>query len=386
LNNDLNDPVAASMETANRLRDPGAAPIAPEAIWWNSQVGMPLRDPHDAVSIDLEGLAYEALVYSDDINALRTVPLSAAKEICIAESEFDAKAFVDSKFRDTSDPVSDTLQTGGPARLNEHRWGFDGGLRQKLTSGAITSLSQQLGHNDSNSLFFVPKNQGTARLALNVTQPLLRAAGWEYNRSLVVLATLDARLAGDEFRSALDKHLLDISQAYWLLYAQRSGVIQRQQSFERVARLAKELEARKIMDSTTSQIIRVRAAMARRKADLLRNQTGIRNTESLLVRLTNSPTLAGGPEVIPLELPNPAPPQLEVRMAIAEAMRHRPEVDAAFQAIRAANVQLNISKRTCCHISTWLSNPTSRGWKVTRTWAGRGSSSSTKALRVTPRV
>jgi outer membrane protein TolC len=241
--------------------------------------------------------------------------------------------------------VSDTLTTGGPPRLNEHRWSFDGGLRQKLPAGATTAISQQLGHTNSNSLFFVPNNQGAARLALNLTQPLLRGAGTDYNRSLVVLAQLDLRQANDEFRRELQEHLLATLESYWGLYAERAGLVQRQRSLERVAKLAAELEARMVMDATASQIVRVRAAMARRKADLIRNQTAIRNIESTLFRLTNLPLLAEGAEVVPQESPLVAPPQIDLRRAIEQALRHRPEVDAGFQEVRAANVRLNVAKQ-----------------------------------------
>jgi outer membrane protein TolC len=334
--------VATSIGTAST--EAGAACLVPNAVWWNDRVGMALRDPERAVRIDLERLAYEALVYSDQIKALRTVPLSVAKEICIADSEFDAKTFVESKFRDLSDPVSDTLTTGGPPRLNEHRWAFDAGVRQKLASGATASISQQLGHTNSNSLFFVPNNQGAARLALNLTQPLLRGAGTEYNRSLIVLAELDTRVANDDLNRELQRHLLDICEAYWALYAERAGLVQRQWSLELVARLAKELEARKIMDATPSQVIHVRAAIARRKADLVRNYATIRNTEALLYRLTNSPALVEGAEVVPEELPVLVPPQVDARLAVEQALRHRPEVDAAFYEVRAAKVRLNVSE------------------------------------------
>jgi len=321
------------------------ARLQPDAVWWNRIVGMPLGDPERAVRIDLDQLAYEALTYSDQLNALRTVPLAVAKEVCIAQSQFDAKTFVESKFHDRSDPVSDTLTTGGPPRLNEHRWAFDAGVRQQLPGGATASLSQQLGHTNSNSLFFVPNNQGASRLALNLTQPLLRGAGPEYNRSLIVLAQLDTRVANDDFNRDLQQHLLEISRAYWMLYAERSALVQRQQSLQRVVRLAKELEARKIMDATTSQVVRVSAATARRKADLLRNHATIRNTESLLGRLTGSPVLVGGAEVVPMELPTLAQPQVDARLAIQQALRNRPEVDAAFHQVRAATVRLNVSEQ-----------------------------------------
>jgi outer membrane protein len=315
------------------------------AVWWNDQVGMALRDRQDAVEIDLGGLVYEALAHSDQIKSLRAVPLAVAQEIYIAESEFDIKAFVESKFRDISDPVSDTLTTGGPPRLNEHRWAFDGGVRRRLTSGATVSLSQQLGHTNSNSLFFLPNDQGSARLALNVTQPLFRGVGKEYNRSLIILARLDRRIANDDFERELQKHLLDISDAYWTLYAERAGLIQRKRNLERASRLAKELEARKVMDATASQVIRVHSALARRRADLVRSDARIRNLESRLGQLTNSPVLTEGIEVVPQELPLPLPLQTDARLATEEALRHRPEVDAAFQQVRAAQVRLNVTEQ-----------------------------------------
>ena len=53
--------------------------------------------------------------------------------------------------------------------------------------GAEPQTSQRLGYEDSNSIYFLPEQQGTSRLSVSLTQPLLNGAGRAYNAHLIVL-------------------------------------------------------------------------------------------------------------------------------------------------------------------------------------------------------
>jgi outer membrane protein TolC len=314
--------------------------------WWEPHVQVPLRDPQNHIYVDVQKLIFDALNHSLKLKAAQEPILIRADDIVRAEAEFDATAFVESKFVDISEPVGNTLVTGGPPRLNTHDWSFEAGIRKKTSSGARITASQRMGHSNSNSVFFTPQDQGTTQLSLGITQPLLNGAGHTYNTSMIVLAELNTQIADDQFRRNLQNHLLEVATVYWQLYMERAMMLQRQRHLERAVEILSVLENRIALDSLQSQIIRARSAVASRKAELERAQFTIRNIESRLRTLVNSPELVRSrmPELVTRELPLRTYLAVNLDAAIQTALTHRPEMDEALQRVKAASVRLGVSK------------------------------------------
>ena len=192
----------------------------------------------------------------------------------------------------TSVPTGSVLDAGaGVPRLREEDWFVSGGLRRKNQLGGRFEVAQQLGTRDSNSQFFFPGNQGNARLTLSYNQPILNGAGRAYNNSLVVLADLDTRIASHRTATELQDHLLEVTEAMWELYHQRSILLQKRRHLERAHVILIRLEKRSSVDSLASQIARARAAVAMRRSELIRAAAAIRNAEARIRALVNSPTM-----------------------------------------------------------------------------------------------
>ena len=141
--------------------------------WWKSVVGQPLHVHNNAQTVDTNSLVFEALRSSPLIKSVSKNPLIRELQVVEADAEFDAVRFLNSQFQDRVDPVGNSLTTGGEPFLEDNIWTAEGGIRKRLRNGASFDLSQTLGFQNSNSTFFTPQDQGTATLALNVTQPLL---------------------------------------------------------------------------------------------------------------------------------------------------------------------------------------------------------------------
>ena len=152
---------------------------------------------------------------------------------------------MESKFIDTSDPVGSTLTTGGPDRYLDQNWYYSGGMRRQTTSGARFEASQKFGYEDSNSVFFVPVNQGTARMSLSLTQPLLNGRGPAYATHLIVLAQIDTQVACDRVARDLQDLLVEVHRAYWDLYLQRSLLLQKRKLFRQAVEIHDELNGRR---------------------------------------------------------------------------------------------------------------------------------------------
>ena len=315
--------------------------------WWREQVEQPLRHGSHGVTIQVESLVLGALHHSPKIRVLSDIPLIRRTACDEAEAFFDTYTFLESKFVNTNDPAGSTLITGGPDRLLDENWTFGGGLRRRTLSGGQWELSQRFGYEQSNSIYFTPPDQGTARMSLSFTQPLLNGAGRRYNESVMVLASLDASVATDEFLADLQSQLYEVMRAYWDLYLERAAYLQRQRLYDQVATIVTELEARRSWDASQTQLLHARAAAARRLADLNMATHSVRNAEARIIAVVNDPQLLSmhHAELLPVQPPYTGSHALSLRASALTALQNRPEVDKAIKEIKAASVRAGVATK-----------------------------------------
>ena len=338
---DSHAPSLTSAETSSTQ-----GPLTDDPPWWRLEVHEPMRRGVDALPIGLESLVVRTLTHSAQIRVFSDLPLIRETSIVEADAAFDWTAYWETLWDQVSEPVGSLLQTGGPPRFRDEHWTFDGGFRRKNYYGGELEFGQQLGHQDTNSRFFVPRDQGTARLTLSYTQPLLRGRGVPYNTSLTVLASIDTDIAYDEYSRQLQSHLLEVTRAYWGLYLERGTFAQKQRLFRETKAILDELEARQALDTYQSQIIRARAAVEARGTDLVRAEMAIKNAEARIRALSNDPQLgtAESLELVPLDIPSELFIPVSLPDSLTTALQLRPEIRQAMKQIRAAAVRTNMSK------------------------------------------
>jgi len=343
----VGSPLLEPLPAVQNLPDLGSAslPTAKNIEWWASLVASPLRPGGQAMPLTLHQLAIETITHSQQVQALRVSPQIRQTQVIQADAEFDPVAFVDSKWFDRDEPVGSFLTTGGKPRLLEDTFTENIGVRRKTRSGASVEIAQRLGLQDSNSTFFVPSDQAQTRLAISVTQPLLRGAGRAVNESFIVLADHDVRIADDVFAEGLQDQLLRVAKQYWELFFQRSLVLQQGRNLERAHAILRELESRQAIDALRSQIERAKAKVATREAGWLRAQASVRNAEATLRSLVNSPALDANPnlELTPVDVPRRAHIPISLPFAKQIAFAQRPEIDNLLTQIRAASVRLSVA-------------------------------------------
>ena len=143
------------------------------------------RDSTRPITVDIQGLVLGAMQHSPKIKAISSVPEIHRTAIIEADATFaTAQAFAESKLIDTNDPVGNTLTTGGPTRYFDQNVYSDAGVRKKTLWGGQLEVSQRLGYENSNSTYFIPPYQATAKLFASYTQPLLRGAAGLITRAL----------------------------------------------------------------------------------------------------------------------------------------------------------------------------------------------------------
>lgn len=318
------------------------------SVWWSVFVTAPLRENAQPVILSIEEILVRAIHHSSQVRVFSDLPLIRETSITEADAAFDWTAFLDTRWQDLNDPVGSTLTIGTPGvnRYKDEHFTGQGGVRKRTRSGGTVQLSEQLSWQQTNSTFFVPNPQGTSRLVLGYTHPLLRGKGRVYNESLICLAQLDTEIANDEHSRQLQSHLLEVLRAYWGLYLERANLAQKLQSLKRASDTLALLKQRQQLDAVPVQILRAKAEVASRRSQVIRAQMGVKNAEDRIRALVNDPAFGDfdNVELIPTEAPTVLEIPLSMTMALTTAATTRPEVNQALRQIQAGCTRLNMSK------------------------------------------
>lgn len=320
--------------------------LADISAWWEHHVSQPHQQGANTISVSANELVAQALAQSDHVRAVSQGPIIEQENIVRAIADFDPAVFFETRWDDLNNPVGNTLTTGGPNRYIDRHLFNKGGMRQRTRLGGVVELAQEVGLQDTNSLFFVPDQQAQTRTVLSFNQPLLRKAGREYNESGILLAEIQTNIAEHELSRELQDHAFQVIQAYWDLYLQRSLFLQRKRAHEQAVRIHDELKGREALDSLRSQIARARAAVAIRRANVQRAMLATRSAQARIISLTNNQLWQHGAaiELTPVEAPATTPSPVDLHTAFQTALHYRPEVAQQMERISEAQVRLGISK------------------------------------------
>ncbi len=311
--------------------------------WWHPDVVR--GGGSSALRVELEELVWLAVAHSPTIQALLVEPQILDSRAAQKLGEFDPSNFVDSVFKDTSEPVGNTLTTGGPPRLNDDLWENRAGLRGRNQYGGQTEAFQELFFKDSNSLFFSPNDQANTKMVLRYTQPLMRGRGTEYNCSSFVVATIAANVSKHQASYALQEHIMRLTTAYWDIYASSATNIQNRRGIEKLQRLRDQLAGRQELDSLKSQILRAEAAIHRQNASLAQAIAQQQAAEANLKAAVASPTLRQSTaRIVPTTPILNEPPQIEIEDERTKALQNHPKILEASESIKSVRTQLRVAE------------------------------------------
>ena len=317
------------------------------APWWDAAINRPLRANTKNMDVDAETLVLKAIEHSPQVIAMRIDPIIRETMIFEEQANFDWVSFLDTTYDNKNDPIGSVLTAGpGRTRYLNSQLQSRAGLRKNLTNGGKFDVAQRIGYQDTNSAFFRPNNQGTSRIEMNFTQPLLRGGGETVAQSRIVLAALDTEVSSAELLIDMQQHLVSVYESYWTLYRARANRLQKERLLQRAVKTQKMLEDRQGVDSIRRQILRAQAAVASRRAEIVRSETAIRNAESRLRLLVNSPELKDRTqiELLPSELPMSEELDITLRGSVETALTHRPDIFSAIQRLKAESLRLEVAK------------------------------------------
>ncbi len=317
------------------------------SLWWNATVAAPLLDRQHWVTFDLETVLLDTLRHSPRIKGVTHQASSALERIVQQDAAFDSTVLFSGTGGRTNDPVGNTLTTGGPSRLRDESVSAQAGFTKNGRRGTQVGLTQQVGIKSSNSTFFLPEDQGDARLSLSLTQPLLDRAGQVYNERLLTQARIDSRVTWQEMRGDVERRIADVMSAYWRLYEVRCHLLQQQQLLTRSKRIQATIIGRNGFDGSRIELAKARQRIARRTDLLVSLDAEVLKRQTRLATLIGAEELSGASarlELIPLETPVFPDQQWELRDVVLQALENRPEVKAATSELESAALAIRVTR------------------------------------------
>ncbi|HMO15485.1 MAG TPA: TolC family protein [Pirellulaceae bacterium] len=317
-----------------------------ENHWWSNRITKGLGTAPDQEALTLDELLYLTLRYSPKILSISQTPLIREAEVNESQAVFDPELFARTRYDDRTDPVGNLLTTGGDPFLESRVWSASTGLRKRLPGGGSIDLEQRLAHENNNSQFFDPQNQGTATLSLNYSQPLLRGAGRVYNRSQIVIAELVNGISWDTFFAEVQEELFDAIVAYWRLYYARAALVLRNNNVERGQLILDRLQARSEFDAMPTQITRAKAAIEQRRTELANSVRDVQNAETEIRRITANPDWyrSSHVELIPVTGIAGFHQAFELSSVVTTALEHRTEIQESIKRARTAAIAADLSR------------------------------------------
>lgn len=336
--------ITASDLQASRDKNLSPVPDNFETVWME-RVRRGYWVGEEPLAVRLEEIYARALMNSERVRVYSYDPLIRETAIQESEGAFDLESFINGSYGSSDDPTSTILETGEIGRFLEERAEGDAGFRRRFATGGQLTLSNRFVSLKNNSEFTQPNPQTSSTIVLSVAQPLLKGAGYHYNKARLKVAKIDSGVAASEYVGQLENHLLEVNRAYWGVYFARAAYLLRKSLAEQTEEIVDRLDAR-ADESTASELLRARSELSRRRTALNRSELAIRNAEEQLRSLVNDPEfpIGGEGEFVPVTPPLLDPPGETVHAAAMEAVDNRSEIAGSFGQLRIASIRKQAGK------------------------------------------
>jgi len=315
--------------------------------WWHSRSHGYLLDSPNFLQFDVATVLADTLTSSPRVSAIEKRTSIAYEKIVQQDAVFDPAVMLESGVNRLNDPVGNTLTTGGPDRLIQDSWTANAGVRKLTRQGTIIDVRQEAGTLTSNSLFFLPRNQGNSRLSLSITQPLLATSGTVYNTRLLTAASIDSHIAWQQLRVDLENHLIETLTSFWRLHERRSHLVQQIALIERGQSLGAIVAARSDFDSGPLQQVKVARRLASDNDRLIELRAEVQRLQVRLKTLVGSPLLTSlddSIELIPTAQPNIPDEEFRLRDCIVRGLEYRADIQTATQQLASAGLEVNVTR------------------------------------------
>ncbi|MEO8338550.1 MAG: TolC family protein [Nitrospirota bacterium] len=347
----------------------GVGLILSPGLSWGLEIGnTPPAERQETIS--LADAALQALKHNLDITISRQTKESRLADITVEEAKFDPTLSVNGQYSRTATPLNRPVFGFSQGPLNDvtafdqrnHSVTLD--ATTNLLTGGNVDLNYSPARNNVSgtrgcfgrpagspgcgsfgSFLFNPS--WTGGVALTLTQPLLRNAGIDINKTFIRVAQNNATVEEHVFRDRVLTVLATVEQTYWEVVFANGNL----KVTEAALKAAQELLATNRAKAKAGimsivDVLQAEAAVASRVEQVLIAEKTIRDQEDQLRRLLNpgEEDLRQDLRLTPLDQPVVTLEPLSLQETIDTAIERRPEIVQAKKNMETSDLNTKFSK------------------------------------------
>jgi len=280
-----------------------------------------------------DGIVY-ALRNNFDISISKLNSNIKDYEITVQKAKYDPTLKLEGNIENDETPINSKLvgglETSSISPFVEQGKTADAVIQSMIPTGATVSLEYNLFRDYVNPNAFRLLNPAYENyIEAKIKQPLLKGAGWFYNRSLISIARNDKKISLAQFKSKALEVSNAVQEAYWNLVKAIEDLKVAKKSKERAEDLLKK---NKIQVETGTlapiEIIDAEAGVASRVEAIISAENAVKDKEDELKKIMNfaDNDIISDAAVVPTDKPDFIPKKVELKESLKVAMGKRPEL------------------------------------------------------------
>ncbi|TKS59711.1 MAG: hypothetical protein EWM72_01896 [Nitrospira sp.] len=307
-------------------------------------------------TVSLADAAVRALQSNLDISISRHTKDSRLADIIVEQAKFDPTFSVNGQYSRTVNPLNRPVFGGTGGALNtitafdqrNHSVTVD--ATQNLITGGNVDLNYSPARTNVNqdvARGFLFNPAWTGGLALTLTQPLLRNAGIDINKTFIKVAQNNADVEQHVFRDRVMTVIATVEQTYWELVFANENLKVAQAALKAAEELLATNRAKaKAGVMSIVDVLQAEAAVASRVEQVLVTEKAIRDQEDQLRRLLNpgEEDLRQDVRLTPTDTPVTVLEPLSLQEAIDTAIDQRPEIVQAKKNVESGEINKQFAR------------------------------------------
>lgn len=307
-------------------------------------------------TIALGDAAIRALKSNLDITISRQTKESRLSDIIVEQAKFDPTLSVNGQYLRTVNPLNRPVFGGTQSNLTEitifdqRNSSVTVDAQTNLVTGGNLDLNYSPAYTNVNPAVaqgFLFNPAWTGGLAMTLTQPLLRNAGLDVNKTFIRIAQNNAAVEEHVFRDRVLTVLATVEQTYWELVFANENLKVAEAALKAAQNLLAENRAKaKAGVMSIVDVLQAEAAVASRVEQILIAEKAIRDQEDQLRRLLNpgENELREDVRLTPQDPPAVALQPISLQEAIDIAIERRPEIVQAKKNVDSSELNTNFAK------------------------------------------
>ena len=307
-------------------------------------------------TIALSDAAIRALKSNLDITISRQTKESRLSDIVVEQAKFDPTLSVNGQYLRTVNPLNRPVFGGTQSNLTEitifdqRNSSVTVDAQTNLVTGGNLDLNYSPAYTNVNPAVaqgFLFNPAWTGGLAMTLTQPLLRNAGLDVNKTFIRIAQNNAAVEEHVFRDRVLTVLATVEQTYWELVFANENLKVAEAALKAAQNLLAENRAKaKAGVMSIVDVLQAEAAVASRVEQILIAEKAIRDQEDQLRRLLNpgENELREDVRLTPQDPPAVALQPISLQEAIDIAIERRPEIVQAKKNVDSSELNTNFAK------------------------------------------